>query len=66
MIFTGVLCKTTNCGNTIALQQVWYAPNEAVWVNPNITSFTILCSHCHEYHEYTKDDVALFRTPGSV
>lgn len=62
MIFTGVRCKTSECDNTIALQQVSYAPQIAIWTNPQMQKFSVRCDICHEVHEYDPDDVALFES----
>jgi hypothetical protein len=61
MIFVGVQCKTQNCNSTIALIQTWYSPKQATWsINHPNPSFDVLCTHCRQHHQYTKDDVALF------
>ena len=62
MIFTGVNCKTPNCDNTIALQEVSYAPSKAVWTNPNVKEFSVRCDHCHDVHTYCSDDIKLFES----
>lgn len=62
MIFTGVNCKSPNCGETIALQQVSYSPQAGRWINQNVKDFPISCDHCHETRTYSADDIYLFES----
>jgi hypothetical protein len=62
MMFVGVKCKTPNCDSTIALQEVWIAPNQAKWINPQVSEFTAECRQCHQPHQYARDDVGLFES----